>query len=323
MVNGCGQKMEYKIFVDGQFGTTGLKIHEILHDRADLMLMEIPEASKKDQELKQKYLNTADLVFLCLPDAAARESVQLITNPTTKVIDASTAHRTQADWTYGIPELNPTQREKIRHSKRVCVPGCHASGFIMSMNPLLEKGIVSRKQKLICHSITGYSGGGRAMIDAYNMPVNAERFRSQRPYALGLQHKHLPEMKYVLGLDYPPLFTPSVGNFYQGMLVMTYLVKDDLSGDTGRANILQLYRDFYRDETFVDVIEDNLEYLDEGFLNAMRCNNTNRLELSVYENDYYLVVIACLDNLGKGASGAAVQNMNIMLGLEENCGLRR
>lgn len=315
--------MKYKIFVDGRFGTTGLKIHELLRDRDDLELLEIPEESKKKQEVKQEFLNAADLVFLCLPDAAARESVQLITNATTKVIDASTAHRTQADWTYGIPELNPTQREKIRESKRVCVPGCHASGFIMAMNPLLEKSLISRRQKIICHSITGYSGGGRTMIDAYGKPENSDRFKSQRPYALGLQHKHLPEIKYLLGLEYPPLFTPSVGNFDQGMVVMSYLIKADLYGESARENILQLYRDFYRGERFINVIEDNVAYLDEGFLNAMRCNGTNRIELSVYENEYYLVVSSCLDNLGKGASGAAVQNMNIMLGLDEKSGLEK
>ncbi|PLY06913.1 MAG: N-acetyl-gamma-glutamyl-phosphate reductase [Desulfuromonas sp.] len=313
--------MKHKIFVDGQYGTTGLKIHEILRGRDDLELLDISPESKKDQQAKQALLNSADLVFLCLPDAAARESVQLITSPTTRVIDASTAHRTHPDWTYGVPELNPVQREKIRRSKRVCVPGCHASGLIMAMNPLLEQGIVPRSQKLICHSITGYSGGGRAMIDAYNAPENSERFKSQRPYALGLQHKHLPEMKYVLGLDFPPLFTPSVGNFAQGMLVMSYLVKADLIGTPTRDRLLELYRDVYRGEAFVRVIEDNVAYLDEGFLDAMSCNNTNRIELSVYENELYLVVISRLDNLGKGASGAAVQNMNIMLGLDEGCSL--
>jgi len=262
------------------------------------------------------------LVFLCLPDEASKESVKLITNPNTKVIDASTAHRTQPDWSYGIPELNDTQREKIRHSKRVCVPGCHATGFIMAMNPLLEKGIVSKSKKLICHSITGYSGGGKGLIDIYEMRENKDKFLSQRPYALGLAHKHLPEIKYILGLATAPLFTPSVGNFYQGMLVMSYLIKDELVKRVSKKELLELYKNYYKDEPFVKIIEDDIDYLDEGFLDAMKCNNTNRIEISVYENEDYMIVIARLDNLGKGASGAAVQNMNIMLGLDENLGLK-
>lgn len=314
--------MKYKIFVDGQFGTTGLKIHEMLADRDELEILTIKEEDKKDIEIKKKFLNEADLVFLCLPDAASKESVALITNENTRVVDASTAHRTNPEWTYGIAELTPTQREKIKNSKRVCVPGCHASGFIMAMKPLIENGIVSNSQKLVCHSITGYSGGGRGLIDKYEAPENKGKYDSQRPYALGLSHKHLPEMKYVLGLDSAPFFTPSVGNFAQGMLVMSYLIKDELLKEISKADVLTLYKEYYADEEFVKIIEDDVEYLDEGFLDAMECNNTNRIEISVYESDDYMLVISRLDNLGKGASGAAVQNMNIMLGLEENKGLK-
>ncbi len=314
--------MKYKIFVDGQFGTTGLKINEMLKNRSELELLTISEEEKKDIEIKKKFLNEADLVFLCLPDAASKESVALITNENTKVIDASTAHRTNPEWTYGIAEITPTQRESIKNSKRVCVPGCHASGFIMAMKPLIVNGIVSPKDKIVCHSITGYSGGGRALIDAYEDPVNKGKFDSQRPYALGLSHKHLPEMKHVLGLKSAPFFTPSVGNFSQGMLVMSYLVKSELlNKKITKKEVLDLYKEYYKGEQFVKIIEDDIDYLDDGFLNAMNCNNTNRIEISVYDSEDYMLVISRLDNLGKGASGAAVQNMNIMLGLDEKLGL--
>jgi len=294
----------------------------MLEGRNELEVLTISEENKKDLTIKKKFLNEADLVFLCLPDEASKESVKLITNSNTKVVDASTAHRTQFDWSYGIPELNDIQREKIRNSKRVCVPGCHATGFIMAMNPLLEKGIVTKSQKLICHSITGYSGGGKGLIDIYEIAGNKDKFLSQRPYALTLSHKHLPEMKYILGLDTAPLFTPSVGNFYQGMLVMSYLIKDELVKRVSKKELLELYKNYYKDEPFVKIIEDDIDYLDEGFLDAMKCNNTNIIEISVYENEDYMVVISRLDNLGKGASGAAVQNMNIMLELDEKLGLK-
>jgi len=314
--------VKYKIFIDGQFGTTGLKIHEMLNTRDDLEILSILEEDKKDLKVKQHLMNQSDLVFLCLPDVASRESVKLITNKKTKVIDASTAHRTKNDWSYGIPELHDTQRETIKNSKRVCVPGCHATGFIMAINPLIRKKIIEKSHKLICHSITGYSGGGKELIDIYEAKENKDKFQSQRPYALTLTHKHLPEMKYILDLDTPPLFTPSIGNFKQGMLVMSYLVKEQLSQNVSRKELIELYKEYYKDEQFVDIIDDTIDYLDEGFLDAMKCNDTNRIEISIYENDDYLVLISRLDNLGKGASGAAVQNMNLMLGLDEDLGLK-
>jgi len=314
--------MKYKIFVDGQFGTTGLKIHQMLSGRDELEILKIAEKDKKRPEIKQQLLNEADLVFLCLPDAASRETMQYVTDNKTKVIDASTAHRTNSEWTYGIPELNPQQREKIKNSSRVCVPGCHATGFIMALNPLIEKSIVSKKQKLICNSITGYSGGGKGMIEIYEDPENFDKVNSQRPYSLSLEHKHLPEMQYILGLETLPFFTPSVGNFKQGMLVMSYLIKDELLANVTGSEVLAVYKGFYKNEPFVTIIDNSVEYLDEGFLDAQLCNNTNRIELSLYENKDYMVVISRLDNLGKGASGAAVQNMNIMLGLDENLGLK-
>ncbi|RXK01123.1 N-acetyl-gamma-glutamyl-phosphate reductase [Arcobacter sp. CECT 8986] len=312
--------MKFKIFVDGQYGTTGLKIHEMLENREEIELLTINEEDKKNDEVKKQLLNSADLVFLCLPDAASKHSVSLISNEKVKVIDASTAHRTNPLWTYGVPELTPTQREKIKNSNRVCVPGCHASGLIIAMKPLVEKEILSKSHKLICHSITGFSGGGRGMIDDYENG-KFDDIGGQRPYALALNHKHLPEMKYMLDLEEAPLFTPSVGNFKQGMLVMSYLVKKDFKTKATRDDLIKLYKDYYKGEDFINIIEENEEYLDSGLLNPMKCNNTNTLEISLYENQTDMVVISRLDNLGKGASGAAVQCMNIMLGLDEKQGL--
>lgn len=312
--------MKFKIFVDGQHGTTGLKIHEMLENRDDVELLTIKEEEKKDINKRKELLNSADLVFLCLPDDASRESVSLIKNSKTKVIDASTAHRTNKNWTYGVPELTSKQRDKIKNSTRVCVPGCHASGLILAMKPLRENKIIRKNHKLICHSITGFSGGGSSMINDYKNG-NFELIGGQRPYALGLNHKHLPEMKYILKLNEAPIFTPSVGNFEQGMLVISYLDKKTLNKKVSRDDLIKLYKNYFEGEVFIRVIENNDEYLDNGFLNPMKCNNTNSLEISVYENKTDLVVISRLDNLGKGASGAAVQCMNIMLGLEEKKGL--
>jgi len=312
--------MKFKIFVDGQHGTTGLKIHELLKNRDEIELLKIEEKDKKDKKIKEEFLNTADLVFLCLPDEASKESVALIKNENVKVIDASTAHRTNEDWVYGIPELTKKQRDKIKNSKRVCVPGCHASGLIVAMKPLIKNKIISKKQKLICHSITGFSGGGQAMINDYKNS-SFEIIGAQRPYSLNLNHKHLPEMKHILKLKEAPLFTPSVGNFEQGMLVINYLAKNDLKQEVDRKDLITLYQQYYKDEIFIKIVENNEEYLENGFLNPMRCNNTNSLEISVYENENDLVIISRLDNLGKGASGAAIQCMNIMLGLEERKGL--
>lgn len=312
--------MKFKVFVDGQHGTTGLKIHELLNSRDEIELLKIAQKDKKDINKRAELLNSADLVFLCLPDDASRESVSLITNENVKVIDASTAFRTDKNWVYGIPELTSKQRDKIKNSKRVCVPGCHASGLIMAMKPLIKNKIISKNHKLICHSITGYSGGGLQMINDYENG-DFEVIGGQRPYALSLNHKHLPEMKHILKLKEAPLFTPSVGNFKQGMLVISYLVKKDLKKKVTKDDLIKLYQQYYLNESFVKIIENNDEYLENGFLNPQRCNNTNSIEISVYENSTDLVVISRLDNLGKGASGAAIQCMNIMLGLEEKKGL--
>ncbi|WP_418178783.1 N-acetyl-gamma-glutamyl-phosphate reductase [Aliarcobacter lanthieri] len=312
--------MKFKVFVDGQHGTTGLKIHQMLENRDEIELLTIEEKDKKNIKRRKELLNSADLVFLCLPDDAAKESVSLIENDSVKVIDASTAHRTNPDWVYGIPELTSKQRDKIKYSKRVCVPGCHASGLIVSMKPLFKNKILSKNHKLICHSITGFSGGGSSMINEYENG-SFEVFGGQRPYALGLNHKHLPEMKYVLKINKAPIFTPSVGNFKQGMLVISYIEKKKLRKQLSKEALIRVYQEYYNNESFIKVIENTDEYLENGFLNPMRCNNTNSLEISVYDNKTDLVVISRLDNLGKGASGAAIQCMNIMLGLEEKKGL--
>ncbi|WP_371317585.1 N-acetyl-gamma-glutamyl-phosphate reductase [Aliarcobacter thereius] len=314
------QKMKFKIFVDGQHGTTGLKIHDMLKNRDELELLTIDEKDKKDIKKRKELLNSADLVFLCLPDEASKESVSLITNENVKVIDASTAFRTNPSWVYGIPELTKNQRNKIKNSKRVCVPGCHASGLIVAMKPLFRNKILSKNFKLICHSITGYSGGGTSMINDYENGV-FDVIGGQRPYALALNHKHLPEMKYVLKTNKAPIFTPSVGNFKQGMLVISYIEKSKMKKQLSRKELINIYKKYYNNELFIRTIEDNDNYLENGLLNPMSCNNTNSLEISVYDNKTDLVIISRLDNLGKGASGAAVQCMNIMLGLEEKKGL--
>lgn len=313
--------MKFKIFVDGQHGTTGLKIHEMLENREELELLEIDEKDKKNLKKREELLNSADLVFLCLPDEASKESVSLIKNDDVKVIDASTAFRTDPSWVYGVPELTSNQREKIKKSKRVCVPGCHASGLILSMKPLFRNKILGKNHKLICHSITGFSGGGSSMINDYKTK-DFSIIGGQRPYALGLNHKHLPEMKYILKINKAPIFTPSVGNFEQGMLVISYIDKAKMKKQLNKNELIQLYKEYYKDEVFVKVIENIDEYLDNGFLNPMLCNNTNSLEISIYDNKTDLVIISRLDNLGKGASGAAIQCMNIMLGLKEEKGLK-
>jgi len=309
-----------KVFVDGQHGTTGLKIRKMLANQEKIELLTIKAVDKKDINKRTELLNNADLVFLCLPDEAAKEALSLITNENVKVIDASTAHRTNKSWVYGIPELSNKQRDKIKNSKRVCVPGCHASGLIIPIKPLIKKEILSKNHKLICHSISGYSGGGSSMINSYKR-ASLEVIGGQRPYALDLNHKHLAEMKYILKLKEAPLFTPSVGNFEQGMLVISYFVKKDFKKKYNREALINLYKEYYKDETFIKIVEDNNKYLENGFLNPMRCNNTNILEISVYENKTDMVIISRLDNLGKGASGAAVQCMNLMLGFKENKGL--
>lgn len=316
--------MSYKVFIDGRHGTTGLKIDERLAASDEIEVLAIPEDKRKDPAVKAEYINSADVVFLCLPDAASKESVSLLKagNTKTRFLDASTAHRTNPEWVYGLPELHG-QRARIAAAQKVAVPGCHASGFIMLVAPLVAAGLLPAEHPLTTYSITGYSGGGKEMIASYEEPDSLpDAMLSPRFYALGLTHKHLPEMKTISGLAHAPLFTPIVGNFAQGMVVAVPLLPRTLPGALTPAQVQAFYADYYRDQTFVKTMPlDAAPLLDNGFLPATACNDTNRAELFVFGHGEQILLAARFDNLGKGASGAAIQCMNIMLGLDEARGL--
>jgi N-acetyl-gamma-glutamyl-phosphate reductase len=315
--------MTTKVFVDGQEGTTGLKIFEYLSARRDIEVLRIDDSRRKDLDERRRLINASDVTFLCLPDVASRESVSLVDNDHTVVIDASTAFRTHGDWAYGLPELAPAQRERLRHAKRIAVPGCHASAFILAMQPLVAGGLVPADFDAHAYSITGYSGGGKKMIADYEAGGNA-RLTSPRPYALGLTHKHLPEMAVHSGLKKQPLFTPIVGNFLKGLAVTTYFSPDQLSRAARPQDVQALLAEYYANEPFVRVLPFDAESnLDTGFFDVQACNETNRVDLFVFGNDERFVTLARLDNLGKGASGAAIQCMNLAVGVEEEAGLQR
>ncbi|MDR2678270.1 MAG: N-acetyl-gamma-glutamyl-phosphate reductase [Zoogloeaceae bacterium] len=318
--------MTHTVFIDGRHGTTGLKIDARLSARADVEILTIPEAERKNQAVKAEYINRADIVFLCLPDAAARESVALLRadNTRTRFLDTSTAHRTHPDWVYGMPELDSGgQRERIRKAQKVAVPGCHASGFILLVHPLIAAGLVPRDYPATTWSITGYSGGGKEMIASYEGQTSLpEAMQSPRFYALGLAHKHLPEMQAQTGLSARPLFTPIVGNFAQGMVVAVPLLPRLLERALAPAEIHDFLSRYYAGERFVRVMPlDPAAALDAGFLPATACNDTNRAELFVFGHAEQMLLAARFDNLGKGASGAAIQCMNLMLGVDEGEGL--
>ncbi len=310
-----------KIFVDGQEGTTGLRIHEVLAARSDIEVLRIDADRRKDAAERKRLLNAADIAFLCLPDAAAREAVALISNPQTCVIDASTAHRTEAGWAFGLPELAPGQRDAIRRSKRIANPGCHASAFIMLLRPLVDAGIVPRDLAVSATSITGYSGGGKKMIAQYEAGGDA-RLTSPRPYGLTLAHKHIPEMQAHTGLAAKPLLMPIVSNFYKGLAVTVPLHHSQLKPGACAADIQRAFEKHYADERFVRVMPmSDPATLEDGFFDVQACNDTNFVDLFVFTGAAQTLLIARLDNLGKGASGAAVQAMNVHLGRDEGLGL--
>jgi N-acetyl-gamma-glutamyl-phosphate reductase len=313
--------MTHHIFVDGQEGTTGLRIHEMLARRSDVEVLRIDADKRKDPAERARLLNAADVAFLCLPDAAAREAVALVSNPKTCVIDASTAHRTVAGWTYGLPELAAGQRDAIRASKRISNPGCHASSFILLLRPLVQAGLLPADAALSATSITGYSGGGKSMIAQYEAGGDA-KLQSPRPYGLALAHKHLPEMTAHTGLARPPVFMPVVANFYKGLAVSVGLQMDQLRPGTSGAQVQQALAAHYAGERFVRVLPlADPATLEAGFFDVQACNDTNDAELFVFANDRQVLLLCRLDNLGKGASGAAVQAMNLHLGLDEGLGL--
>lgn len=317
--------MSTKVFVDGQEGTTGLQIHEMLARRADVEVLRIDAERRKDSAERARLLNAADIAFLCLPDAAAREAAALVTNPRTCVIDASTAHRTAPGWAFGLPELAPGQREAIRHAKRIANPGCHASAFILLLRPLVDAGLVPAGLPISATSITGYSGGGKKMIAEYEaaaQPGGDPRLAAPRPYALALAHKHLPEMMAHTGLQARPLFVPVVASFYKGLAVSVPLHLGQLAAGTTADTLQRAFEARYAGERFVRVMPlSDPTTLEHGFFDVQACNDTNRADIFVFAGEGQALLVARLDNLGKGASGAAVQAMNVHLGCDEAAGL--
>lgn len=306
-----------KIFIDGSAGTTGLRIRERLEKRADISLITLPEEKRKDTEARKEALNKADIAFLCLPDAAAIEAVSLIDNPDTIVIDTSTAHRTNPNFAYGFPELSEKFYEKIKNSKRIAVPGCHASGFIALVYPLIEKGILAPDVLLSCTSLTGYSGGGKQMIAEYQNDKRDELLGAPRQYGISQKHKHLPEMKVITGIETEPLFIPIVADFYSGMEVTVPVFKKMLKEGSSIEDIKAIYKEKYKGP----IVSYNEATDESGFLSALSYSGKDSMEISVFGNEDRILLTARYDNLGKGASGAAVECMNICLGVEKTTGL--
>jgi N-acetyl-gamma-glutamyl-phosphate reductase len=310
-----------RVFVDGQEGTTGLQIREVLARRTDIELLVIHPERRKDAAERGRLLNAADVAFLCLPDAAAKEAAALVENPSTCVIDASTAHRTSPDWVFGLPELAPGQRDGLRRATRIANPGCHATAFILLLRPLVDAGLVPRTAAVTATSLTGYSGGGKKMIEQYQAGGDA-RLESPRPYALGLSHKHLPEMTAHTGLTVPPVFMPVVSDFYKGLAVSVPLAFSQLPNGVTAERLHAELAHRYEGERFVRVMPLNdADTLAGGFFDVQACNDTNRADLFVFARGDQALLMARLDNLGKGASGAAVQSMNVHLGVDEGLGL--
>ena len=314
--------MTKKVFVDGQHGTTGLQIRERLAARDDIRLINLPEIHRKDPAARKVAINEADIVFLCLPDDAAREAVSFIENESVRVIDGSTAHRVTPGWVYGLPEMNKGQRELIKQSRRIVVPGCHATGFVSLLYPLVAGGIIAPDYPAVCNATAGYSGGGKGMIAAYEDPASPEYIRTPRPYALTLNHKHVPEMTQVVGLSRPPVFAPTVVNVYKGEIVSVPLHVPYLKTKLGPAEVQACLADYYKGERFIRVMPFPADaHLKNGFMTFTDCNGTNNLDIFVFGNEERILLAARFDNLGKGASGAAVQDMNLVLGLPEETGL--
>ncbi len=306
-----------KIFIDGKAGTTGLRIYERLECRDDVELILLSEDERKNSEARRRALNSADIAFLCLPDDAAREAVSLIDNPDTVVIDASTAHRTLEGWSYGFPELSAEHCNKIKSSRRIAVPGCHASGFVALVYPLVRAGILAGDVLLTCHSITGYSGGGKKMIADYESENRDKLLDYPRQYGITQKHKHLREMKHITGICDEPIFSPIVSDFYSGMEVSVPLFAKQLCDGYTLDDIKRIYAMSYN----TDIVK-YVEGADEdGFLSAGRMSGKDSMTVSVYGNDDRFVLVALYDNLGKGASGAAVECMNLAMGEAPEKGL--
>lgn len=307
-----------KIYIDGQEGTTGLKILERFKNRNDIELLRIDDDKRKDNEERKRMINSSDFTFLCLPDAAAREAVAMA-DERVRIIDASTAHRTNPDWAYGFPELGKEFREKIEKSNRVAVPGCYASGFASMVYPLVKLGIMPKDYPVSVHAVSGYSGAGKKAIAVYESEERPDDYDSPRQYALTQQHKHLPEMQKICGLDYAPAFNPLVCDYFCGMVVSLPIHTRLLTKKYSADEIREALTEYYADSFFVKVMPEGEP--NDGFIGANNLSGTNMMEIFVNGNDERLIICSRLDNLGKGASGAAVQCLNIMMGIDEKTGL--
>jgi len=308
--------MPVQVYIDGQEGTTGLKILERFEGRSDIALLKIDPEKRKDNAERKRLIHQSDITFLCLPDAAAVEAVALAEGSNTRIIDASTAHRTNPDWAYGFPELSAAHREKIKNSKRIAVPGCHASGFISLVYPLIEAGAISPDTLLTCHSLTGYSGGGKKMIAEYEDAEPDVALESPRQYGLNQNHKHLKEMKAITGINAFPAFCPIVADYYSGMLVTVPLFREQLN-DVTIEDIKKIYANKYHS----DIVKYKDEIGENGFICSNKLSFDDSMEIFVEGNEDRILLMSRYDNLGKGASGAAIQNMNILLGTDEKTGL--
>lgn len=313
--------MKTKIFVDGSEGTTGLRIHERFMNRQDIELLAISPELRKDEAERKRLINASDITFLCLPDGAAKESVAMVENEKVKIIDTSTAHRTDSEWAYGFPELSPEHRAKIQKGKRIAVPGCHATGFISLVYPLIAKGILPAGYPVSGFSLTGYSGGGKKMIAEYEEENRPAEYDAPREYALNQQHKHLKEMKIITGLKREPLFSPIVADYYSGMLVSLPFYTDMLAAKQTPELIHEFFADYYKNKLFIKVMPFGAEAEKKGFLSGIDCSGWDGLKIYVTGNGERVVLSAQFDNLGKGASGAAIQCLNLMLGCQEEEGL--
>lgn len=313
--------MKTKVFIDGSEGTTGLRIFERFAERDDIELLKISSELRKDPEEIKKFINASDITFLCLPDAAAREAVAMVENDKVRIIDTSTAHRTEEGWAYGYPELSKAHRDAIKNGKRVAVPGCHATGFITVIYPLVAEGILPNDYPVASFSLTGYSGGGKKMIAEYEGDDRECELDSPREYALGQTHKHLKEMKKITGLLREPLFSPIVSDYYSGMVVTVPFYADMLNGTHTPESIHKFFEEYYAGEKFIKVMPFGKEADYKGFLGGNGCSGWDGMELYITGNAERILVSARFDNLGKGASGAAIQCLNIMLGCDEAKGL--
>jgi N-acetyl-gamma-glutamyl-phosphate reductase len=308
----------YNVFIDGKEGTTGLQIYDRLGKRNDVNIITLPDDKRKDLSARKECLNSADISFLCLPDDAAREAVSLVENPKARIIDASTAHRTNANWVYGLPEISAERREQIAKTTRLANPGCHATGFITLVAPLIKDGLVSPDYPFVAHSISGYSGAGKKAIAQYNDSNRDKALSSPREYGLTLSHKHLPEMVNECGLNHKPIFNPFICDFYCGMCVTVPLYASLMAKKYTVEDIREYFAEYYATQNFIKVVsKDDIP----AFLPANELAGTNLLKIYVSGNDEQILLASVFDNLGKGASGAAVQNMNIMLGLDETTSL--